>query len=102
MRRKADAVFAIETHAFQRPIQCCCRHAGFRVAIVGEQHPAPAGMGMQFAQHFHGLPGQEDNVRLPHLHPLGRDAPFRPVNVDFRPMRPPQFHGANEGQPWRR
>ena len=45
--------------------------------------PAP-GEGMQFAQYFHGLPGEGDNVQG---FGLGHSAaPFRPVQVDVSPF----------------
>ena len=52
--------------------------------------------GLKFAKDVDGLSGERHNVLLAHLHPIGRNTPFRPVEVDFRPLRLAQLAGPDK------
>jgi hypothetical protein len=53
---------------------------------------------MKLPQNVHRLGCQRDKMSRAHFHPLGRDIPLCPIQIDFRPFRGPQFTGANEDQ----
>ena len=76
-----------KTHSPQGRKNAVVAHRPFRCPRAWEYIPAGAGQGIQFPQDFNGLACQRNQMRLPGLHFLGRNIPFRRIKIDFRPFR---------------
>ena len=63
-----------------------------------EDVSALAGDAAELPEEGDSLGGQRNDVPLPHLHALGRDAPLGGLQVDFAPFCGPEFAGTNKDE----
>ena len=84
--------------ASQGPIYGVHGHRPVLALQGGENVSALAGDAAEIAKEGDRLGGQRNDMALPHLHALGRDAPLRRIQVDLAPFRGAEFAGTNEDE----
>src|SRR5690606_4256458 len=94
---------AVDSHAPQGGVDCVLAHGAPRIARAWEDEAALARQGVELPEDGDRLLGQGDEVGrslgdVPALHPLAWNDPLPGVQVELRPLSPPQLCWPHEGQ----